>query len=96
MVMLHCPTLGGRARIEKGVCAQNDCKVTRCTFNQNKLPYVPVRINNLPTVNSGDDVESYVANTPDDCRDSVDRDVFMLVQSHGTVITMGKTIGEPV
>ena len=65
--------------------------------NEVEPEYRPVKLYDLPGINTADDDRcGYIAYSPVDCRCDLDKEVFLLVQRHGTTITMGKTIGEPL
>ena len=51
---------------------------------------IPVHIHDC------DSEVDYVAYSVDDCYDAVDMDIYELVQQFDDVITIGRTIGEPV
>jgi hypothetical protein len=61
--------------------------------------YIAVHITNQTKTRNGTRTEivwdSYIASTPGECRDSVDREVFELVQQFGSCITIGQTVGNP-
>lgn len=40
--------------------------------------------------------EAYIANSPDDCEDSIDRSVYELVVEHQDSVRMGSVLGELV
>ena len=44
----------------------------------------------------GSDLPPYVASSPAECRDRIDAMAYELACEHGTVITLGKIIAQPV
>ena len=55
-----------------------------------------VSITDLAPVNSGEENETYIANSVDDCRYEFHRSLYKMVVSMGGVWTLGKAVGEEV